>query len=129
MFHRFLPLLLLMFFPLNVHAAHPFVGDWALDREMCDETRLFWSTDGVHGSLMFEDGRWLELASASYSWKAGVMTYTFVPPVFGGSGTQKQEPMTEQIRITMAGPDRLTLENLGREVPENKVGFVRCPPR
>lgn len=127
MSYRLLPLLLFVFFPLNAHASDPFVGEWMMDPEMCEDTRFFWSADGFHGVLSFEDGRWEELASAPYLWEGDVMTYTYVPLVMGGSGAE--EPVTERVRITMQGDDRLTLENLGREPPDNTADFVRCSPR
>jgi hypothetical protein len=108
-------------------AADPFVGEWMLDEEFCEEARLFWTADGIHGALSYEDDRWTEILSTPYSREGDVITYSVVPFEIGGSGGA--EAVTERIRITMQGSDRLTIENLDLEAPDNTVEYVRCPLR
>jgi|GEM_PF-6251785 len=125
---RSLPLFfVLMLFALATHAADAFFGEWMLDEALCEEARVFWTADGIHGALAYEDGRWVEIVSTPYSREGDVVTYSVVPFGIGGSGDA--EAVTERVRITMQGTDRLTAENLDREPPDNTVEYIRCPAR
>jgi len=93
----------------------PFEGEWSLDKELCEVSRVFWKSPDKHGSMIAETGagQWQELTETTYQLDGNVMTYA----VHG---------VTEKVRITMDGVDRLTLENLDREPPDNAVSLVRC---
>ena len=121
------PFFVLMLFALAARAADPFVGEWMLDEAFCEEARLFWTADGIHGALSYEDGRWIEIVSTPYSREGDVITYSMAPFEIGGS--DDAQAVTERIRITMQGRDRLTVENLGLEAPDNTIEYIRCPAR
>lgn len=127
MMRSFALFLLLVFVSLAARSADPFVGEWMMDEEFCKEARAFWTADGIHGALSYEEGRWTEILSTPYSREGDVITYSVVPFVIGGSGDA--EAVTERIRITMEGTDRLTIENLDLEPPDNTVAYIRCPAR
>ncbi|MEE4384667.1 MAG: hypothetical protein V2J02_21945 [Pseudomonadales bacterium] len=115
-------------YTFQAHAAVPFAGEWMLDAESCADARLVWTEDGQHRALTLEDGAWLTLLSVPYTLDGDIVRYRVTSP-HPGDAEADAAPVVEALRWRLRGPNALTVENLARVPPGNRMDLIRCPPR
>jgi len=98
------------------------MGEWAIDSESCQHSRLTFTIDQMHEALVAEGGRWVSLAAAEFSIEGD----TIVIHASAGGGTTQQ-----RLQVITAERDRLVLRT-GDEARAEAVGtdtleLLRCP--
>lgn len=63
-------------------AATAEVGEWGIDAEMCAESRVVFTADGLHQAWMLQDGQWQTLAPAP-AYRPKGKRPTTMPPRIG----------------------------------------------
>lgn len=104
--------------PLSAAAAE-LAGDWSVDAASCAESRIRYTADGGHEGLVFEEGRWVTLATGRYRREGDSLT------VVAGETEERLEILqldAGTLELRNADPERM------RAAGVDSVRFVRCPP-
>jgi hypothetical protein len=107
-----------LLFPLGAVAAE-LAGDWSVDAESCAESRVRYTADGRHEGLVFEEGRWVTLATGRYRREGDGLV------VVAGDTEERLEILrldAGTLELRNADPERM------RAAGVDSVRFVRCPP-
>lgn len=101
-----------------LHAAAAEVGEWGIDEEMCAESRVVFTADGLHEARILEDGQWQTLASAPYRREGN----TLIVEVDG---------VEDRLEVLEESADRLVLRNADEARHEalgiDRLELERCP--
>lgn len=96
------------------------VGEWAVDPELCSESRITFTADGRHEALMGDDGGWRVLATGNYERNGTKLRIGF-------------DGVVQHREILSVDADQLVLrhedEALARATGSREAVFHRCPPR
>lgn len=101
-----------------LQAATAEVGEWGIDAEMCAESRVVFTADGLHQARILEDGQWLTLASAPYRRDGNIL-------IVEADGAQ------ERLEVLEENTGRLVLRNVDearhRALGIDRLELERCP--
>jgi len=101
-----------------LHAATAEVGEWGIDAELCAESRIVFTADGLHQARMLQDGQWLTLASASYRRDGNIL-------IVEADGAE------ERLEVLEESAGRLVLRNTDearhQALEIDRLELERCP--
>lgn len=99
-------------------AATAEVGEWGIDAEMCAESRVVFTADGLHQAQMLQDGQWQALASAPYRRDGNIL-------IVEADGAEERLEVLEESagRLVLRNADEARQEALGID----RLELERCP--
>ena len=100
--------------PAGALALDDIVGEWSVDTESCRESRLVFDFEGIHSTLVADEGRWKALGSAEYRREGDLLIVT-------------TGDVEERLEIIVSERDRLVLRNPKSALGDITTELVRCP--